>query len=190
MFRVQIRQPLLWLIGDKPEVSGKISHYDVEGQVPQDLLFATLSLTWPGNQGDLVRESLISVDSDGKFLFKSTAVITQQRAGKCVVEAAVNSGATALLNGAILANETTATIDGKNGSIPSSGWLIIDGEAIAYSYDGVSTLTLTERGSFQTTAAGHEDNTAITFAGNKYACIPLGTDYKVKDRRYLGTALT
>jgi len=185
-YRLQLNSSgLKWLIGDKPVVSGLVSAFDVDGPGSQDFLFGTLTLTWPGNLGDLVKESAIFFDTDGHFSYDFVSAIDKERNGKVLAEVLPDSGATAAIdNGAgLVQGATSIDIDTVVGTIPSKGWALIQLEVCAYTLSG-STLTL-ERGIFQTSDVAHADDTVIKFAQNKQACIPQTYEYEVRNKKYL-----
>ena len=73
---------------------------------------------------------------------------------------AVNNQPSTLLNGAINAVVTTITVDSTTG-FPSTGFVMIETEAIKYTGTTATTFTGCTRGADGTTAAVHGDNVAV-----------------------------
>jgi len=70
------------------------------------------------------------------------------------------TGATTLLNGAVLVGDTTLTVDSTTGFSPT-GTLLIGTEQITYTGVTATTFTGCTRGANGTTAAGYVDNTPV-----------------------------
>ena len=76
-----------------------------------------------------------------------------------------NSGGRAEIDlvGGINASQSTLAFDNLTGSFPLQGWIRIDDEEMRYSAITPSTLKLSQRGAFNTTAASHVNGSIIVF---------------------------
>lgn len=157
---------LIWKVGDKPDVRGIIT---ADEAVPT-LLGVTVSLYAPS--GVLVEESIADYTlATGAFKFILPEVLTVRKQGLVYVSALEDSTYTRTLSAGVSPSGTSDTLVGSTGTLQSVGFALIESEWVAYTISG-STITFTERGLFNTTAALHNSGVTVKFASVKETCQP------------------
>lgn len=167
-----------WIVGDKPNLTGTIR---ADGKkATTGLLGVTVTITRAA--GYLLTETFTSIDSIAKFNLVLPNELVRQDVGRILVAVLVDSSDIATIDTAITGTSTSVDITGTS---PNSGYCKIDDEWMSFTVSG-STLTFTERGVFNTIAASHVINSALSFADVKETATPW-LSYNVRDARQLAT---
>lgn len=157
---------LIWKVGDKPDVRGIIT---ADAGIPT-LLGVTVRLY--ASSGVIVSERIADYTlATGAFKLILPDVLTQRKEGLVYVSALEDSTYTRTLSVGVSASGTSDTLVGSTGTLQSSGYALIESEWVAYTISG-TTITLTERGAFNTTAAIHASGVTVKFMSVKETCTP------------------
>lgn len=170
-------------VGDRPKVKGRVFDTSPSGLNLTDLLFYMSN-----GQGDYITDTLVdSYDNEsGAFEFTVNRTFPQYNTGYISLIGLSAETITATLDTGVTAGVgVTDTITISAGSIiQTTGWCKIENEWCFYSYDpDTLTLTLAERGLFNTDAATHAATVSISFAYSKQTAVPR-YEFNVLNKRY------
>ena len=169
--------PHQFLTGDKPTIYGQVSG----NKRTLEAVTVTLTLTRQIEQ----RERAADTDDSGNFTLILNE-FSQPDSGSVIVKALESDNGSAQLDGSINDTVTSLTLKSITGTVPTSGWLKINNEWMAFTRTGTSA-TVT-RAQFGTTAASHTDSDSIRFADSITSLIPY-YDWKVYDIALLPTGV-
>ena len=161
-YDVELNLPITFFVGDQPDISGTITKNDVgtASGVATNLLGVTVR--WRKGSGYMYTETATAYTSaSGKFTFSATSEATEDT-GHILTRVYVDSTARATADAQIEIVDSSAAVTVTQGTIPASGWCLIDSEWIEYTESG-GTLTFVTRGAFNTTAAVHVISSVVSF---------------------------
>ncbi len=175
-YRVSLDNPFNeWVIGDTPDISGIIY---ANGAVASDLLGVTVFVNKARGTLFTERVGVLSTLETGRFSFVFPITLSESTSGRIFVAVLADSGKSGTINTAITDSDTSVVVSITDA--PERGYCLIGSEWIEYTASG-STITFVERGAFNTTAASHAQDAAISFSDVKETCTPWN-DYRVINR--------
>lgn len=163
-YELEIKQPLQFFVGDKPDAEMQINKTDINGVTTpaSDLLGATAR--WTQGAGFLFLERLMTAGSGaGVFIFKAPSKVTNEVSGAILARIFENSGVTATIDSTITNAAASVDVTVTAGSIPLSGFYKLESEWGEYTVSG-ATVTFTIRGTLSTSAAAHTSGVSIEFS--------------------------
>ena len=173
-----LQLPIIWAVGNKPKLSG--GKFYADGKALSAALFGATIQLLEANAAYLSETPVVLDGSDlGAFSFTFPSEFVYNGSGKLVFNIFLDSGVTATIDaGVTAAAGQTVDVTATAGTVPAAGYCIIGSEWCKYTLSG-STITLTERGLYNTTAASHSMSDAITFSEVK-ELVNTSPEYTIK----------